>query len=287
MKETMCREQRVSYPDEEQNALTLLLLSAKRERGLPQFVCDCAGIYDYNCSKTPIDFLEQEMKLLLFTNGKAKAVVYGTVLTDLRLLLIAQNGKKEATWCDPFLDDHLKKYENKGMGHVSYLSASICNEFIVIMRQVLKQIISELKKARYFSISVDSTPDVIHVDQLNVKYCTPVGRFLDFIPIERHGSKSVQNDSLPLDLALKLIDFLVAFVKDQRNKFGDYEARSRQRSSRLTFFDGAAEGTEFHGSEIFKVEIYLPITDKLISQLEQRSQAYKQVIDLLFGFYHI
>ncbi|KAF2891453.1 hypothetical protein ILUMI_14720 [Ignelater luminosus] len=82
----------------------------------------------------------------------------------------------------------------------------------------------------------------------------------------------------------KLIDSLVAFVKDQRDKSVDYEAtskknypdfeykdkalRSRQRSSRLAFFDGAAEGTEFHGSEIFKVESYLPIFVKLISQLE-------------------
>nr|XP_023014929.1 zinc finger MYM-type protein 1-like [Leptinotarsa decemlineata] len=60
--------------------------------------------------------------------------------------------------------------------------------------QVLSQIISELKKAKYYSISVDSTPDISHVDQLTfvvryMKDCSPIEQFLDFIPIERHGAE--------------------------------------------------------------------------------------------------
>nr|XP_023013761.1 zinc finger MYM-type protein 1-like [Leptinotarsa decemlineata] len=62
--------------------------------------------------------------------------------------------------------------------------------------QVLSQIISELEKAKYYSISVDSTPDISHIDQLTfvVRYmmdCSPIERFLDFIPIERHGVEYV------------------------------------------------------------------------------------------------
>lgn len=96
---------------------------------------------------------------------------------------------------DPFLADHLKKFGNPGKGNISYLSANICNEFIDLMaKQVQKTIINEVKLAKYFSISVDSTPDISHVDQLTfiiryVKDCAPVERFLEFIPIKDHKSE--------------------------------------------------------------------------------------------------
>ena len=49
------------------------------------------------------------------------------------------------------------------------MSSTICEEFIEIMGStVLSVIITELKEAKYFSLSVDSTPDLCHVDQLTV-----------------------------------------------------------------------------------------------------------------------
>ncbi|KAK5639718.1 hypothetical protein RI129_010529 [Pyrocoelia pectoralis] len=44
--------------------------------------------------------------------------------------------------------------------------------------------------------------------------------------------------------------------------------RSRQRSSRLTFFDGATEDTQFQSREKFRIEVYLPIINTLITQLQ-------------------
>ena len=45
----------------------------------------------------------------------------------------------------------------------------MCEEFIQMMGQkVLDEIIAWVKQAKYFSNSVDSTPDYIHVDQLTV-----------------------------------------------------------------------------------------------------------------------
>ena len=58
---------------------------------------------------------------------------------------------------DPFLRNHIETYGNKGKGRPSYLSSTICEEFIEIMGStVLSVIITELKEAKYFSLPVDS-----------------------------------------------------------------------------------------------------------------------------------
>lgn len=106
---------------------------------------------------------------------------------------------------DPFLEQHLKQYGNAGKGSTSYLSANICEEFIELMAQRLfSAILEEIKQSMYFSISVDSTPDISHIDQLTftiryVRGCEPVERFMAFIPIFSHGAKS---------LADNIVDFL-------------------------------------------------------------------------------
>ncbi|CAG5861720.1 unnamed protein product, partial [Menidia menidia] len=64
---------------------------------------------------------------------------------------------------DPFLKSHIEKYGNAGSGKPSYLSSQTCEEFIQLMGdRVLSEIVSEVKMAKYFSVSVDSTPDVAH-----------------------------------------------------------------------------------------------------------------------------
>ena len=68
---------------------------------------------------------------------------------------------------DPFLARHIERHGKKGRGHTSYLSSTICDEFITLMgEEVLKRIVKELSSAKYFSVTVDSTPDISHVDQL-------------------------------------------------------------------------------------------------------------------------
>ena len=57
--------------------------------------------------------------------------------------------------CDSFLDLHIKKFGNKGRGNTSYLSSTICEEFILLMGQrVLNNIISGLKSP----VSITSNP---------------------------------------------------------------------------------------------------------------------------------
>ena len=66
---------------------------------------------------------------------------------------------------DPFLQEHIKNYGQKGTGTTSYLSHRICDEFVALLAQEVEaKIIEELKSHKFFSVSVDSTPDVTHTD---------------------------------------------------------------------------------------------------------------------------
>ena len=66
---------------------------------------------------------------------------------------------------ETFLAEHIQKRVNKGKGHVSYFSSTVCEEFIdVIATKELDIIISEIQQATYYSVSVDSIPDIRNVD---------------------------------------------------------------------------------------------------------------------------
>ncbi|EFN70695.1 Zinc finger MYM-type protein 1, partial [Camponotus floridanus] len=99
---------------------------------------------------------------------------------------------------DDFLKVHIAQDGNKKKGHVSYLSNTICDEFIEILGEhVRKSIVHELKNAKYFSIIVDSTPDIENVDQLTIviRYVSanscPVERFLLFLPNVGHKGEQM------------------------------------------------------------------------------------------------
>ena len=56
---------------------------------------------------------------------------------------------------DSFLADHINSYGNKSKGRVYYLSSTILTELIEIMsNRVLKEIVSEVKEAKYFGLIV-------------------------------------------------------------------------------------------------------------------------------------
>lgn len=58
---------------------------------------------------------------------------------------------------DDFLKHHIETKGNPGSGKVSYLSKTICDEFIEIMyKKIMCVIIEELKRSKYYSLSVDS-----------------------------------------------------------------------------------------------------------------------------------
>ncbi|XP_022163131.1 zinc finger MYM-type protein 1-like [Myzus persicae] len=100
---------------------------------------------------------------------------------------------------DPLLSAHIRDHANKKSGHTNYLSSTICEELIDLMaKEVLGEIITRIKKSKYYFVSVDSTPDEAHIDQLTivVRYMeeiTPVERFLTFVPNCGHTGIEMAN----------------------------------------------------------------------------------------------
>lgn len=79
---------------------------------------------------------------------------------------------------DPFLAEHIKKYGNKGKETTSYLSNTICEDFIALMgKRMQAEIISQVQRSKYFAMIVDSTPDLAHISQLSfvVRYVSEQG----------------------------------------------------------------------------------------------------------------
>ncbi|KAL4126405.1 hypothetical protein QTP88_010627 [Uroleucon formosanum] len=148
---------------------------------------------------------------------------------------------------DPFLQNHIRTLGNPGSGHVSYLSKTICDEFINLMYQnITEQIIREIKLNKYFSISVDSTSDVSHTDQLTfiIRYVLesgePVERFLKFIQLPGHKSSIMETiilDTL-LSLGLDINDCRGQSYDNAANMSGAYtglQARIKQHNP-LAFY---------------------------------------------------
>ena len=128
---------------------------------------------------------------------------------------------------DSFLCEHIKikKYGGSERGVTSYLSKTMCEEFIQLLAtKVEASIIAEIKLAKYFSISVDSTPDIAHADQLTfiVRYVQPNGkpveRFIRFIELHGHGAENMEA------VVTKLIENLGLDISDLRGQSYDNAA---------------------------------------------------------------
>ena len=143
-----------------------------------------------------------------------------------------QNGNfleisKLLTEYNNFLAEHIQKRVSKGKGHVSYFLSTVCEEFIdVIATKVLDIIISEIKQAKYYSVSVDSTSDITNVDQLTIvfRYVLPYGsveRFVKCIPTRGH-------------IGHQLADLLFEFIEDNEISLKDITGQSYDNASNMS-----------------------------------------------------
>uniref|UniRef100_H2YTB8 TTF-type domain-containing protein n=1 Tax=Ciona savignyi TaxID=51511 RepID=H2YTB8_CIOSA len=156
---------------------------------------------------------------------------------------LAFRGKNE------LIAEHISKHANKGRGHASYLSSTICEELIELMGQkVLCVIIDEIKTAKYFSISVDSTPDIMHVDQLSViRYVLqsgPVERFLKFIPIYSHTGSEIAR-------------IILQFLEENGINIQNCRGQSYDNASNMS---GKYKGVQAIIRERCSVAYYIPCT---------------------------
>lgn len=119
---------------------------------------------------------------------------------------------------DPVLANHLK-HATENPGSVSYLSPEIQNEFISILASTVRnQLLSDIRKNKYYGILLDSTPDLGHREQLSEvirfvdvdfvsKKVTIKESFMGYIEIhakdaatlERVIVDQLKSDNLPLD----------------------------------------------------------------------------------------
>ncbi|XP_063780940.1 zinc finger MYM-type protein 1-like [Pseudophryne corroboree] len=103
---------------------------------------------------------------------------------------------------DPFLENYIEQHGGAGSGDSNYMSSTTVEEFISLMgAKILDTIVHELKMAKYYSLIVDSTPDLSLVDRLAVvvRYVNkdgPVERFLRFVPIHSHTGEHLENTLL-------------------------------------------------------------------------------------------
>lgn len=96
---------------------------------------------------------------------------------------------------DNFLANHLSTHGDPGNGYTSYLSPLMYELFIKLMAaKVQIEIVDKVVSAYYFSISIDSTPDIGHICQFSfiLRYVNNdvplVERFLYIL--EKLGHKS-------------------------------------------------------------------------------------------------
>ena len=129
---------------------------------------------------------------------------------------------------DPFLSGHIAKYGDKGSGSVSYLSKTTCDEFIQLMAEEVRSVIRhEMQQAKYYSVIVDSTPDVSKIDQLTfvTRYVLQNGevveRFAHFQPIHSHDGASLEKSVLDL-------------LKDMKVKIGDCRGQAYDNASNMS-----------------------------------------------------
>uniref|UniRef100_A0A2H8TGB8 Zinc finger MYM-type protein 1 n=1 Tax=Melanaphis sacchari TaxID=742174 RepID=A0A2H8TGB8_9HEMI len=160
---------------------------------------------------------------------------------------------------DPLMSKHLDEYGNKGRGNVSYLSHTICDELITLMNKyVLNNIVNEVTVAKYFSLIVDSTPDITKFDQLTIaiRYVnldgTAVERFLCFIPSVGHKSKEME---VAILTKLTELDINISYCRGQsydnaRNMSGMYnglQVRIKEKSKNAIFSPCSAHSLNLVG----------------------------------------
>lgn len=70
---------------------------------------------------------------------------------------------------DPIMKEHLNRVERGTASQNSYLGHHVQNEVIELLSsQIISAIVDDIKQAKFFSVILDCTPDISHIEQLSV-----------------------------------------------------------------------------------------------------------------------
>lgn len=111
----------------------------------------------------------------------------------------------------------------------------------------MNAILAEIKHSKYFSISVDSTPDISHSDQLAfcVRYAKsgmPIERFIQFIHINQHNSEYLSNT-------------VINFLSKHSINFSDCRGQSYDNANNMA---GKYSGLQQRLLQLNKYAIFIP-----------------------------
>ena len=114
--------------------------------------------------------------------------------------------------------------------------------------KVKAAIVEEIKKSKYYAVSIDSTPDISHVDQLTViiRYVNidgiPIERFVGFVPIKRHDGEY-------------LFDVLSHFLSENGINIMDCRGQSYDNASNMS---GIYSGVQARFCEVNRLAEWIP-----------------------------
>ncbi|XP_065664817.1 zinc finger MYM-type protein 1-like [Hydra vulgaris] len=157
---------------------------------------------------------------------------------------------------DPFLREHLTKCQSEKR-NISYLSKTVYEELIEIVQ---KEIVAQINNSdtKCFSIIIDSTPDLSHVDQLAViaRYVyngQPYERFLTFIPITNHTAQTLFNTIKNFFLQILVLENIRGQSYDNAasmsGKYSELQARLKEINKYADFVPCAAHSLNLVGVE--------------------------------------
>nr|XP_047143105.1 uncharacterized protein LOC124817292 [Hydra vulgaris] len=164
-----------------------------------EFIMCKYDAFDWIGMINEIDNIEQDVMTLPF-RGHREDFASENRGNFLELVSLLSNS-------DPVLKEHsirLQQSLESGLITVSYLSPAVQNEFISLLGDAVKQeSICEIKKAKFYGILFDSTPDKSHTEQMSqvIRYVKIDNRnvevkesFLGFIPLSGKKTDSITQE---------------------------------------------------------------------------------------------
>uniref|UniRef100_H3B2S5 TTF-type domain-containing protein n=1 Tax=Latimeria chalumnae TaxID=7897 RepID=H3B2S5_LATCH len=224
---------------------------------------------------------------------------------------------------DAFLAKHMEKYKDVGCGKISYLSSTICDEFIKIILSGMSTLVVSSHKGESLAecifhflseneIDIDNCRSQSYDNASNMsgKY-KGVQSYIekgDILERMNKVNEFFQSNGLILKTVTKHMDSLCEFVKVVRKDFDTYEKDALRLAKLLRYksdgeisyrrtsgrkikrepqFDEEGEvHHHFSPREKFKTQTFIAVCDSLITEISKRTEAYRCTMNNFEFIFH-